>query len=175
MIPIKLLNDAVIGYLYLYSDDIQLTTMKKGGIQNNQMVPSYLDNLVKGREDLEKEMVSKIVGQVIKKFNKNWFANNKQFKQVITDALIFDDLYRKDVQFQFVPAEYVTHFKINLDEDGNGVSILQDALFPAKLYLALLMFKYLTIMNKSNDRTIYYVKNSGIEKDIAKTTQNVIR
>ena len=175
MIPIKLLNDAVIGYLYLYSDDIQLTTMKKGGIQNNQMVPSYLDSLVKGREDLEKEMVSKIVGQVIKKFNKNWFANNKQFKQVITDALIFDDLYRKDVQFQFVPAEYVTHFKINLEEDGNGVSILQDALFPAKLYLALLMFKYLTIMNKSNDRTIYYVKNSGIEKDIAKTTQNVVR
>lgn len=176
IIPITILNDAVIGYLYLYSDDIQMVaTSKKGGIQNNQMTPSYMDNMVRGRQDLEKEMVSKIVNQVVKKFDKKWVQDNKKFKQVITDALIFDDLYKKDVQFQFIPSEYITHFKINLDEEGNGVSVLQDSLFPAKLYLSILLFKYLTIMNKSNDRTVYYVKNSGIEKDIAKQTQNVIR
>lgn len=176
IIPITILNDAVVGYLYLYSDEVQMTaTTKKGGIQNNQMTPSYMDNMVRGRQDLEKEMVAKIVNQVVKKFDKNWIKDNKKFKQVITDALIFDDLYRKDIQFQFIPAEYITHFKVNLDEDGNGISVIQDALFPAKLYLCLLLFKYLTIMNKSNDRNIYYVKNSGIEKDIAKQTQNVIR
>jgi hypothetical protein len=152
-----------------------VATSKKGGIQNNQMTPSYMDNMVRGRQDLEKEMVSKIVNQVVKKFDKKWVQDNKKFKQVITDALIFDDLYKKDVQFQFIPSEYITHFKINLDEEGNGVSVLQDSLFPAKLYLSILLFKYLTIMNKSNDRTVYYVKNSGIEKDIAKQTQNVIK
>ena len=175
IIPVKILNDVVIGYFYIHTDDIQMTVTKKGGIQTNQMTPSYMDSLVKGREDLEKEMVGKIVSQVVKKFDQQWLAKNKKFKQVITDALIFDDLYRKDIKFQFIPAEYITPFKVNLDEDGNGVSIIQDSLFPAKLYLAMLLFKYLLIMNKSADRNIYYVRNSGIEKDIAKSTQNVIR
>ena len=94
---------------------------------------------------------------------------------MIVDALLFDDMYRKNVTFQFIPAEYITHFSIRPDESGNGQSVLQDALTYAKLYLSLLIFNMMTIINKGNDTRVYYVKNSGMDTDMMNATQNVAR
>ena len=66
---------------------------------------------------------------------------NIQFKDLILNSLIYNDLYKRNIRFQFIHAEYVVEWKVNEDEKGEGRSILLKSLFYAKLYLALLIFK----------------------------------
>jgi sensor domain CHASE-containing protein len=69
----------------------------------------------------------------------------------------------------------MTEFKINEDENGNGTSVLYRSLFYAKLYLAILIFKMITIITRSTDTRIYYVKNSGFDQDITNQLQQTAR
>jgi hypothetical protein len=74
-----------------------------------------------------------------------------------------------------IPKEYVTEFKINVDEDGHGHSMLENSLFYAKLYLMLLLFKIVTIITKSNDQEINYIRTSGIDKNVYNKAQQIAR
>ena len=57
------------------------------------------------------------------------------------EALNYYDLNEQAVKFQFIPKEYMVPFKIDVDEDGDGTSMLDGSLFYAKLYLMILLFK----------------------------------
>lgn len=174
VVPLKIMNNTVLGYYYLLDDSHSILT--NGPQLTNNMVPNFASiNAATAQEDLEKKMVGKVVDKLVKSFNVTMFEENSEFKQLIVDALLFNDLYKKNVKFVFIPAEYMTEFKIDEDDQGNGTSLLNDSLFYAKLYLALLLFKMHTIITKSNDTSIYYVKDSVIDKDISNKVQNVAR
>jgi hypothetical protein len=66
-------------------------------------------------------------------------------------------------------------FKIDKDEDGNGTSMIKKSLFYAKLYLMLLLFKIMSIILYSNDQKVNYVKQSGIDKNVANKVQEIAR
>ena len=172
IIPIKIL-DTVIGYYYIHENNFQInkspfsTTIRVTSMQSG--VPNQ------NSEDVESMFLSKITDAIVKAFDKPFLEKNQQFKDMILNALMYNDLYRKNIQFQFIPAEYVTEFKVNEDPEGNGQSILTKALFYAKLYLALLIFKMVSIVTRSNDQRIYYVKNSGIDQNITNKVQEVAR
>jgi hypothetical protein len=70
----------------------------------------------------------------------------------------------------------MTHFKINEDPDNHqGISVLNKSLFYAKLYLSLLLFKIITILTKSNDMRVYYIRNAGINKNMVNRVQEIAR
>lgn len=174
VVPLKIMNNTILGYYYLLDDSQSLLT--NGPQLTNNMVPNFASvNTATAQQDLEKKMVGKVVDKLVKSFNSKMFEENTEFKQLIVDALLFNDLYKKNVKFIFIPAEYMTEFKIDEDDQGNGTSLLNDSLFYAKLYLALLLFKMHTIITKSNDTSIYYVKDSVVDKDISNKVQNVAR
>ncbi len=164
LIPIKILH-TTIGYYYIYSD----SRIRKSPISMNVNLLSQRVN-----ED-GPAFLNHIVDRIVKSFNRPFLTENAKFKDLILDALTYNDLYKRDIQFQFIPAEYITEFKINPDENGEGVSILKPALFYAKLYLALLIFKIIAIITRSTDQKIFYVKNSGIDKDVVNNTQSIAR
>ena len=172
IIPIKIL-DTVIGYYYIHDSDFQInkspfsTTIKVTSISSG--VPNQ------NSENVESMFLGKITDAIVKAFDKPLLDNNQQFKEMILNALMYNDLYRKNIQFQFIPAEYITEFKVNEDPDGNGQSVLTKALFYAKLYLALLIFKMVSIVTRSNDQRVYYVKNSGLDQNITNKVQEVAR
>lgn len=172
MIPVKIL-DTTIGYYYVHETDFQVnkspfsTTINVTNITSGQ---NYQNT-----EDVETMFLSKITDKIIKSFDKKFLENNIKFKDLIFNALLYNNLYKKQIKFQFIPADYVVEVKVNEDADGNGRSVLNKALFYAKLYLALLIFKMVSIVSKSNDQRVYYIKNSGMDANITNKIQEVAR
>lgn len=183
MIPVEIMNNVTLGYIYIFDSNSSNNTNymsgavvnKRGMLSGTGTMTTFLDNMVTTNKDVEYTIVSKIADKVLQSFNKKFLEENDKFKELIISALWFNDLYKKNVSFQFIPAEYVTKFTVNEDEEGNGVSILNDSLFYAKLYLALLLFKIMSIINKSNDTRIYYIRNSGVDTDVINKVQDVAR
>lgn len=172
MIPVKLL-ETTIGYYYVHETDFQVnkspfsTTINVTSITTGQ---NYQNT-----EDVETMFLGKITDKIVKAFDKKFLEDNTKFKDLIFNALLYNNLYKKQIKFQFIPADYVVEFKVNEDADGNGQSVLNRALFYAKLYLALLIFKMVSVVSKSNDQRVYYVKNSGMDSNITNKIQEVAR
>jgi len=172
MIPVKIL-DTTIGYYYIHDTDFQVnkspfsTTIKVTNITSGQQYQNT--------EDVETMFLSRVTDKIIKSFDKKFLENNLKFKDLIFNALLYNNMYKKQIKFQFIPADYVTEFTVNEDADGKGQSILTKSLFYAKLYLSLLIFKMVSIVSRSNDQRVYYVKNSGMDTNITNKIQEVAR
>jgi hypothetical protein len=164
--------DTVLGYYYLHEAPMQ---MKTSFTTNITIGPTSSKMFSSGPEQLEHQFLSRITDRIVKSFDKKFLENNAQFKELILNCLRYNDLYKKQIKFEFIPVDYMTEFKINEDENGNGTSVLYRSLFYAKLYLAILIFKMITIITRSTDTRIYYVKNSGFDQDITNQLQQTAR
>ena len=106
---------------------------------------------------------------------KKFLEKNMKFKKLIVEALNFFKLNNRKIRFQFIPKEYIIQFKVNENENGEGVSMIEPSLFYAKLYLMLLLFKIMSIILNSNDTKVNYIKQSGIEANVANKIQEIAR
>lgn len=168
VIPVKIL-DSVIGYYYIHSDEA-LETSKSLFSTSLTGIKAPTNS-----ENIEKSFLGKIADKIVQSFDKKFLEENSSFKELIVNSLMFHDIHNKQLKFQFIPIDYITEFKVNEDEEGEGRSILLKSLFYAKLYLSLLTFKMLTILSNSNDTKINYVKQSGIDKNVANKVQEIAR
>lgn len=166
IIPVKIL-DETIGYYYIHETDLK--------VSKSPFTTSIKINSNTNSKEVEMTFLSKITDKIVKAFDKKFLENNTKFKELILNALVYNDIYKKQLKFQFIPVDYITEFHVNMDEEGNGTSVIYPSLFYAKLYLALLIFKMISIISKSNDTRIHYVKNSGIDQDVANAIQSVAR
>lgn len=166
IIPIKILEQT-IGYYYIHQVDAAVSRSPF-----SQTVKSSFDM---NQKDIESSFLSKITDKIVKAFNKEYLDENIKFKELILNALIHNDIYKREIKFQFIPVDYITEFHVNRNEDGEGVSSIMPALFYAKLYLALLIFKMITIITRSNDTKIYYVKQSGIDQNVSNKVNEIAR
>lgn len=175
VIPIKIM-DYIIGYYYI--EDVELdsvnhrcsrhnpgSTLGRGGVFGNML----------NKSQKERTVVDVIANGIVKSFNKKYLEDNEEFKELIINSLLYDDMYKRKVHYQFIPADHICRFTINEDEEGNGVSMLYGSLFYAKLYLSLLIFNMITHLDKSQDTKINYVKQSGIDKDIINKCNSIAR
>lgn len=163
LIPIKIM-DEIMGYYYVHKEDLDVS---KTPFSNTISINSKQ----KSDEDIETGFLSKITDRIVRAFDKKYLETNVEFKKLIMNALIYNDIYKKKIRFQFIPRDYITAFHINPDVDGEGRSVLAPSLFYAKLYLALLIFNMVSIVANSNDTRIYYLKNSGLDTDVTTQTQ----
>lgn len=172
VIPAKIL-DFTIGYYILYETYSE--------VQNNMLVNGSLNrmNLIYQAtkyKDLDNSIVHIIAEKIVQSIDKKFVQDNVKFKEMIANAISYDNFYRKAFRVQFVPPEYITEFKVNEDpETKMGESVIKKSLFYAKLYLLILMFKIITIVTKSNDQRVYYIKNSGINKNMVARVQQAAR
>jgi hypothetical protein len=165
MRPLKILN-RTIGYFYIREEDIKPST----GILSSTIYYNKYDK--NGRQ---RTIIDNLVNRIVCSFDKKFLKTNADVKEIIADALMYYDLNSKKLKFQYIPVEYVCEFKVNEDENKNGVSIVQPSLFYAKLYLMLLLFKITSIILYSNDQKVNYIKTSGIDKNIANKIQQIAR
>ena len=164
ILPIEI-GDEIIGYYYIISEDINPLS----GILTSTV---YYDNIENNNNN---DIISVIAETIVSSFDKKFLETNEKFKGLIVEALNYYKLNNKKIKFQFIPKEYISHFKINEDEHGNGVSIIEQSLFYAKLYLMLLLFKMMSIILNSNDTKVNYIKQSGIEKNVMNKVQEIAR
>ena len=172
IIPIFIM-DSVIGYYALYET--------YGEVRNSILLNSSLNrtNLAFAqtkKKELDDDVISVIADAICNSIDRKYVADNPQFRELIVNAISYQDFYRKKFKVQFIPVNYMTHFKINEDPDSHmGVSVLNKSLWYAKLYLSILLFKIITILTKSNDMRIYYIRNAGINKNMVNRVQEIAR
>jgi len=166
MIPVKIMEH-VIGYYYIH---------ESSPITKSPFINTIRVNTVNlNTPELENMFLTKLTEKIVKAFNKKYLEENIKFKELIMNCLSYNEMYKKKIKFQFIPVDYITEFTVNENEEGEGTSILMKSLFYAKLYLALLIFKMVSIISKSNDTRINYIKNSGIDANIINKLQDVAR
>lgn len=171
-VPVYVLDECV-GYYILYETYGEI---RNNMLQNNQLNRTNLVFQQVRNKDSETSMIDVIASRIINKIDNKFIKNNLRFRDLMVNALMYDDLYRKDFKVQFVSVEYMTHFKINEDIDSHlGTSMLKKSLFYAKLYMTMLMFKIISAVTRSNDTRVFYIKNSGIEKNIVNQVQRAAR
>ncbi len=171
-VPVYVLDEC-IGYYILYETYGEI---RNNMLQNNQLNRTNLVFQQVRNKDAATSIVDVIANRIIAKIDNKFVQTNPKFRELMVNALMYEDLYRKDFKVQFVSAEYMTHFKVNEDIDTHlGVSMLRRSLFYAKLYMTLLMFKVISTVTRSNDTRVFYIKSSGIDKDIQKQVQRAAR
>ncbi|MDD3172126.1 MAG: hypothetical protein PHF63_00405 [Herbinix sp.] len=168
IVPLKIMNK-IIGYYYIYSKDFNISNLATNS--RTSVLTSTIYNRVGDSEDI----VTKLSDVIVKNLNKPFIENNEGFKDIIASALRYYDIKNRQVTIQFIPPEYITEFKVNLDEEDEGTSVLLKSLFYAKLYLSILIFKIIAILTRSNDTRVYYVKQSPAEKDVTNKVNETIR
>lgn len=168
IIPVKIM-DEVVGYYYIHEQEVQA----KKSMFTTSIRLSKSSNATASQ--IENTVLSKLTDTIVKSFDKKYLTENSKFRRLILSAISYNDIYKKKLKFQFIPVDYITEFTVNEDENGAGRSILYPSLFYAKLYLALLMFKIITIISRSNDTRINYVHTSGMDKGMANKVQSVAR
>lgn len=171
-VPVFVLDEC-IGYYILYETYGEI---RNNMLQNNQLNRSNLIFQQTRNKDTATSIVDVIASRIIRKIDNKFVKNNLRFRDLMVNALMYDDLYRKDFKVQFVSAEYMTHFKVNEDIDTHlGTSMLKKSLFYGKLYMTILMFKVVSSVTRSNDTRVFYIKSSGIEKNIQNQVQRAAR
>lgn len=170
VLPVKLLN-YTIGYYYIHDSEMDVTNHT---CRHGHRFSSLMDNIANKTEN-QQNVITNIALSIIKSFDKKYLEDNQEFKDLIINSLLYNDMYKKKLHYQFIPADNICRFSINEDENGNGQSMLQKSLFYAKLYLSLLVFDMMTYLTKSQDTIVTYVKTSGIDKNMINKTMDVAR
>lgn len=165
MIPIEIMN-TTIGYYFVQDEDI---TPLSGAISSTLYFTKFDEHA------RQTTIIDALAERVVKSFDKPFLEKNLKFKEAIVDCFNYYNLNEKRLKFQFIPAEYIVPFKIDRDINGNGTSMIKKSLFYAKLYLMLLLFKIMSIILYSNDQKINYIKQSGIDKNVANKVQEIAR
>lgn len=171
LIPVKLLN-YTIGYYYMFEDEMD--SAGKHHCKHGHRFSNIVDNMSKNTAE-QQNLIGNMADAIVKSFNKNYLNDNNEFKDLIINALLYNDMYKRKLHFQFIPGDHICRFAVNEDENGNGQSMIYKSLFYAKLYLSLLVFNMVTYLTKSQDTVVTYVKTSGIDKNVVNKTMDVAR
>lgn len=98
----------------------------------------------------------------------------KEIYMILKHNELMNDPSNAKIKVTFLPPEDVIHMHFKLDKKTHhGISDLENALLPAKLYISLLIGNILAILTRSQDKRVYYVKQN-VETNIAKNLINVM-
>ena len=183
--PIKI-NDIVMGYYVFenlgccsnrFGSNLGQTVYGTGqntGLTNpyNSLtmrdVERYIDN---NNDSYNDAYTMRFAQLLIKKINKKFLEKNQDFVESVYEILKYYDIHNNDVNLRvrFIPADEVVEVRIN-----DGISLLDDALFPGKLYVTLLLSNFMLKLIRSQDKRVYYIKQ-GIDTNVTNTLMNAIR
>ena len=181
LVPCRIYNQ-IIGYFHVHDMTVKkkAATMQMGTSQTNIIAKS--SNLFssttlgdEGKQKASNALINAIADGIIANFSNKFVNKNSDFKKLIADCIVANGFVNNTFQIQFIPAKYIYAFPVNEDENGLGQSILQDAIFPAKMLLSLIVSKLLFYMNKSGSKTIAYVRRGPIDSQNHNHVQRVIR
>lgn len=167
IIPVKIMNKCIGYYIILTNSNVA----PLNGAVSTTLFYSDVDDTRR----CERTIVDQLADVIVRSFDKEFLNDNLEFKELIVEAITYYNLNENRIKFQFVPCEYIQEFKIDQDVDGNGQSMIKKSLFYAKLYLMLLLFKIMTIIQNSNDVKVNYIRSSGIDKNLANKVQEIAR
>jgi len=164
LIPIRI-DRRITGYYYVSTTmDLQTNPANPNGI-----VDLSFQNYVEDRN-----VVDKLATMIIKSFDKKMLLNNIKLKKEIAEIVMAHRFSEGKLSFIYIPENEVVRFAVNEDDFGKGHSIVEPTLFPARLYLMLMMYNMLYTLNNNATR-IHYVRSSGLDKDYSSVVETTMR
>lgn len=181
VIPLYI-EDHCLGYYYIETegtfDNIDINKM-----QDPVMSLKGTKNIANGNADLEENdkqnRILKFISSQISKFvDANFVNNNQDIRDEIYMILKYNEKHNMNkinkIKVTFIPPDDIEH--VYFDKDPNthrGKSDLNRALFPATLYSSMYITSCLWTMTRSQDKRVYYVKQS-VDTNISKTLLETI-
>ena len=178
-----ILNDICLGYYYFEFDEdadfIENGNRTMGmvntitGLRSNGKSEAF--DAMQRREELLRYLSSELASKIDTKF----INDNQDLKKEIYYILKYNDQYQNNlsktnIRVTYIPPEDVHHIYFNLDQKTHrGISDLHLSLLPAKLWVAIYITNCIAVMTRSNDKRVYYVKQS-VESNISKTLLKTI-
>lgn len=164
MVPIRM-DRKIIGYYYIS------TTMD---LQVNPAQPNGIVDLSFQHYTRDKNLIDNLASIIIKSFDKKMLERNVKLKSEIAEIIMAHRFSEGRLSFIYIPENEVIRMVINEDENGKGHSILEPALFPARMYLMLSMYNMIYTLNNVTTR-VHYIKSSGLNKDYISQIQRTMR
>lgn len=163
IVPIKIF-DHTIGYYYFENYDYARIGTTITDLLSNQI--NFNDQNV---------VVDNIVGSILRNLKYgDLLQGDNNFKSLIMNCILYAERRQNPVRLKFVPAEYVTEFKTNCDENGNGQPVLTKSLVFGRLYVSLLLFMITSIITKSTDTEFYYLKEGLLSQSYEEQVADIL-
>ena len=179
-----MINDVCLGYYYFefdnnmaFFDESQPYTGMVNtitGLRSNGRAEAY--DVLQSREEAIRYLASMLANKIDTKF----INDNQDLKKEIYYILKYNDEFSnneanmQNIRVSYIPPEDINHIYFNLDDGTNrGISDLNLALIPAKLWVAIYLTNCLAVMTRGNDKRVYYVRQS-VESNISKTLLKTI-
>lgn len=180
VIPVYI-DDLCIGYYYIEFTKGNDNLWDYATQMTDPMITMKSTNKLNGNiQDPEKEdqMLKYLSGTLSQMIDKKFINANQDLRKEIYMILKHNATYNTpmadNVTVTFIPPEDMVHVKFKEDPlTHRGISDLERALLPAKLYASLYITNTLGVMTRGQDKRVYYVKQS-VDTNIAKTLLNTI-
>lgn len=166
IIKVKIL-DEVVGYFYI---DSKKAPKAKANVTFSN---SEWTNISK-QSTIEK-VANMLASNVAKQFSSKFVAQHVEFKKLIADCIMANGVVNTQYRIQFIPKDDMFEFKIRENENGDGCSVLSEALWPAKLLTSIRIRKTLNYVNKSGDKTIAMVRRGSADASGRNQAQRALR
>ncbi len=168
---IELINGATFDTLYgltsMMADPMVSSNYNKAGGLWNNIEQDHQDQAVR-------YLSSRLSEYIDKKFVNNNQDLRKEIYMILKSNNIFNNPTIDKLRITFIPPDEMIHVYFKMDpRTHRGISDLDKALMPAKIYCANYLTNALQNMTRGYDKRVYYVKQT-VETNIAKTLLNTI-
>ena len=124
------------------------------------------------------QTIKYVAGQLSKFIDKQFVNSNQDIAKEIYMILKYNDLFNTPsidrIKVTFVPPEDMVHFYFRHDPiTHRGISDLDKALIPGKIYSSLYITTSIGTLTRGQDKRVYYVKQT-VDTNIAQTLLNTI-
>ncbi len=140
-------------------------------IKNNRLSMNN-DNV--SQDELLKQLSSKLSSFIDSKFINSNQDLRKEIYLILKHNEMISNNSPTSMKITFIPVDDMIHMHFTKDQKTHrGVSDLDNALLPAKLYTYLYLNDTLGILTRGHDKRVYYVKNN-VDTNISKVLLNTI-
>ena len=177
IIPIYI-DNTPLGYYYIeceFDKFVTADSVFSNPIFNKRNATSLAQQQKEQQKDAMMNKLSKMLSKFI---DVNFINNNQdmadQIYMILNHNEINNNKKLSKMKVTFLPPEDVEHLYFELNQKTHrGVSELEKALIPAKLYVCLYVTNALAILTRGYDKRAYYVKQS-VDTNIAQSLLTVI-
>lgn len=175
VIPIYI-EDMCMGYYYIECEFKDVFNTSNSGYMNTGIRNGKLDinNDINHKEAMIKTLSSKLSEFIDSKFINSNQDLKKEIYMILKHNEAFNNNEALKMKVTFIPVEDMVHMYFKKDQNTNrGISDLDNALLPAKLYTSLYINNTLGILTRGHDKRVYYVKQN-VDTNISKVLLNTI-
>ena len=174
VIPIYI-EDTCLGYYYIECD---FDSLVESNTMTDLMSPLKNNKLNMKDEVAQDEILKQLSKKLSSFIDANFINSNQDLRKEIYLILKHNELFNNNsvssLRVTFIPVDDMVHMYFNKDQKTHrGISDLDNALIPAKLYTYLYLNDTLGILTRGHDKRVYYVKNN-VDTNISKVLLNTI-